>query len=95
MILSARFPVSSAACLATRTENGIRPYDTWLALGFTVAYIKGLRDYCEAMKRGPNRKAIVDIGLKYTTLKDPALYDQIEWSYMDPNADIPRAGGMT
>jgi NitT/TauT family transport system substrate-binding protein len=62
------------------------------ALGFTVAYIKGLRDYYEAMKRGPNRKAVVDIGLKYTTLKDPALYDRIEWSYMDPNADIPRAG---
>jgi NitT/TauT family transport system substrate-binding protein len=62
------------------------------ALAFTVGYLKGLRDYYEAMKHGPNRKAVIDIGVKYTTLKDPALYDQIEWSYMDPNADIPRAG---
>jgi len=62
------------------------------ALAFTVAYLKGLRDYYEAMKHGPNRKAVIDIGIKYTTLKDPALYDKIEWSYMDPNADIPRAG---
>ena len=29
---------------------------------------------------------MVDILAKYTTLKAKPLYDRIEWSYMDPNA---------
>jgi len=31
---------------------------------------------------------VVDILVKHTTLKDKALYDRIQWSYMDPNAEM-------
>lgn len=59
---------------------------------FTVAYLKGLRDYYSAMKGGSERAAVVAILAKYTTLKDQAVYDSMAWSYMDPNAEISVAG---
>lgn len=58
------------------------------AKGFTVAFLKGVRDYYDAMKGGPKRAEVVAICAKYTSLKDKALYDKIQWSYMDPNAEI-------
>ncbi len=58
------------------------------AKAFTVAYLKGVRDYYDAMKGGPKRAEVVDICAKYTTLKDKAMYEKIQWSYMDPNAEI-------
>ncbi|MSP77552.1 MAG: hypothetical protein EXR12_15620 [Rhodospirillaceae bacterium] len=58
------------------------------AKAFSVAYLKGVRDYYDAMKGGPKRAEVVEICAKYTSLKDKALYDKIQWSYMDPNAEI-------
>ena len=58
------------------------------AKAFSVAYLKGVRDYFDAMKGGPKRAEVVEICAKYTSLKDKALYDKIQWSYMDPNAEI-------
>ena len=58
------------------------------AKAFTVAYLKGVRDYFDAMKGGPKRAEVIAICAKYTSLKDKALYDKIQWSYMDPNAEI-------
>jgi NitT/TauT family transport system substrate-binding protein len=62
------------------------------ARGFTLAYLKGVRDYYDAMKGGPKRAEVVDICSKYTSLKDKAMYDKIQWSYMDPNAEISFEG---
>jgi NitT/TauT family transport system substrate-binding protein len=67
---------------------------TWMdkqpdqAKAFSVAYLKGVRDYFDAMKGGPKRSEVVEICAKYTSLKDKAMYDKIQWSYMDPNAEI-------
>ena len=58
------------------------------AKAFTVAYLKGVRDYYDAMKGGPKRTEVVEICAKYTSLKDKTMYDKIQWSYMDPNAEI-------
>jgi NitT/TauT family transport system substrate-binding protein len=55
---------------------------------FTLAYMKGVRDYVDAMKGGPKRAEVVDICVKYTSLKDKAMYDKMQWSYMDPNGEI-------
>ena len=55
---------------------------------FTLAYMKGVRDYVDAMKGGPKRAEVVDICIKYTSLKDKAMYDKMQWSYMDPNGEI-------
>jgi NitT/TauT family transport system substrate-binding protein len=59
---------------------------------FTVAYLRGVRDYVDAMKGGPKRPEVVDICAKYTSLKDRAMYDKMQWSYMDPNGEISFAG---
>ncbi|HTR83520.1 MAG TPA: hypothetical protein VMI56_03505, partial [Reyranella sp.] len=53
-----------------------------------LAYLKGVRDYFNAMKGGPKRPEVVEICAKYTSLKDKAMYDKIQWSFMDANAEI-------
>jgi NitT/TauT family transport system substrate-binding protein len=58
------------------------------AQAFTIAYLKAVRDYSDAMKGGPMRSAVVDILAKHTTVKDKGLYDRMQWSYMDPNAEL-------
>ena len=55
------------------------------AKAFTVAYLRGARDYYDAMRGGPKRKQVVDVLMKYTSLKDPAQYSKIQWEYVDPN----------
>lgn len=55
---------------------------------FTWAYLMAVRDYYDAMRGGPQRAGVVEILAKYTTLKAKPLYDRIEWSYMDPNAQL-------
>jgi NitT/TauT family transport system substrate-binding protein len=58
---------------------------------FTTAYLRGVRDYYDAMIGGPKREEVVDILTRHTTLKDKAQYDKMQWSYMDPNADLSLA----
>jgi len=58
------------------------------AVAFTTAYLKGARFYFDAMKGGPSRAEMIDIFTRYTRLKDKAIYDRMQWSYMDPNAEI-------
>lgn len=71
---------------------------TWMdkdpeqAKAFSVAFLKGVRDYVDAMKGGPKRAEVVAICTKYTSLKDKAMYDKMQWSYMDPNGEISFEG---
>jgi ABC-type nitrate/sulfonate/bicarbonate transport system substrate-binding protein len=56
---------------------------------FMVAYTRGLRDYYEAF--GPARKGrpeIVSILVNNTAVKQPALYDQMAWNYLNPNCSV-------
>lgn len=62
------------------------------AKAFSVAFMKGVRDYYDAMKGGPKRAEVIEICIKYTSLKDKALYEKMQWSYMDPNAEISLEG---
>ena len=61
------------------------------ARAFTRAYLRGVRDYYDAMRGGQGRSGVVDILVKHTNLKDKALYERIQWSYMDPNAELSKA----
>jgi NitT/TauT family transport system substrate-binding protein len=62
------------------------------AKAFTVAFLKGVRDYYDAMKGGPKRAEVIQICIKYTSLKDKALYEKMQWSYMDPNGEVSVSG---
>ncbi|MBI2848681.1 MAG: ABC transporter substrate-binding protein [Chloroflexi bacterium] len=68
--------------------------NTDLAKRFMVAYIKGQRDYYRALTGGPNRKEVVDIAIKYTATKDPAMYDKMEWIGTRPDGEIDKASIM-
>ncbi|MDP2726598.1 MAG: ABC transporter substrate-binding protein [Dehalococcoidia bacterium] len=61
-----------------------------LAKKFAVAYLKGHRDYIIAMQKGPNRKEVVDIAIKYTALKDPAAYEKIDWGSIPPDGYVDK-----
>jgi NitT/TauT family transport system substrate-binding protein len=73
-------------------SKGWMDKDPEQAKAFTVAFMKGVRDYVDAMKGGPKRAEVVEICVKYTSLKDKAMYEKMQWSYMDPNAEISFEG---
>ena len=56
---------------------------------FAIALTRAIRDYNDAF--GPkhvNTAEIVAILTKYTTDKDPALYSQLTWNYINPNCQV-------
>jgi NitT/TauT family transport system substrate-binding protein len=64
-----------------------------VALKLMIAYLKGVRDYNDAFfKNDLEKRAMVVASLaRHTTLKDPALYDEIVVQGIDPNGTIPIA----
>ncbi len=55
---------------------------------FTLAYVKGARCFLEAGRHGPNRSEVIGYLVKHTPIKDPAVYDGMEWSSIDPDGAI-------
>ncbi|MBX5493045.1 MAG: ABC transporter substrate-binding protein [Chloroflexi bacterium] len=53
---------------------------------FMLAYLKGVRDYYDAIIAGRgDREAVIATLMRYTPLQDRALYDRMRWAYLDPN----------
>ncbi len=58
---------------------------------FMVAYLKGVRDYNRALaRRGADLDAVIQILIKYTSLKDPAIYQRMTPFGLDPNGALYR-----
>jgi NitT/TauT family transport system substrate-binding protein len=55
---------------------------------FMVAYLRAAREYLNAFEYGVDLDAIIDILTSETAIKDPALYRQIKYSWMDPDGII-------
>ncbi|HEY7067688.1 MAG TPA: ABC transporter substrate-binding protein [Chloroflexota bacterium] len=55
---------------------------------FMAAYLRGARDYNTAFKRGTGRAEIVQVLTKHTSVKDPAIYDRMGLSYIDPDGTL-------
>ncbi|MFM9971684.1 MAG: ABC transporter substrate-binding protein [Burkholderiales bacterium] len=53
-----------------------------------AAYIRGARYYNDALKKPTGKGEIAEILMKYTPVKNRALYDQIAFSYSDPDAVV-------
>jgi NitT/TauT family transport system substrate-binding protein len=62
--------------------------NTEAAKRFVRATLRGVRDYCDAYHRGPNRDEVTRILAKYSDVKDPALIDRIEWGATDVDGRI-------
>ena len=59
-----------------------------VARRWMVAYLKGLRDYTDAVKKGIGRQAVFELLARNTTLKDMSLYEQVGWANLDPNGQM-------
>ncbi len=57
---------------------------------FMVAYLRAARDYVNAFEYGIDQDAIIDILVRETPLKDPALYRQIRYAWIDPDGRVNR-----
>lgn len=53
-----------------------------------LAYLRGLRDYTDAMFRGQGREAVVQALIEGTVVKDPVLYQRMGWTWLDPNGEL-------
>jgi NitT/TauT family transport system substrate-binding protein len=56
-----------------------------------VGYLKGVRDYMNAFEYGIDQDAVIDVMVKETALKDPAVYRRIPYGWTDPNGILRRA----
>jgi len=61
-----------------------------VARRFMVAYIQAVREYNDAFRKHDPalRPEIVSILSKYTTVKDPALYDRMQLAGLDPDGEV-------
>ena len=64
--------------------------DQDLARRWMIAYLKGNRDYTKAFTTKEGREDIVNIIVKYTSVKDVKLYDLMQMPYQDPNGVMDR-----
>jgi NitT/TauT family transport system substrate-binding protein len=53
-----------------------------------AAYIRGARHYNDLFKKPGGKAEIAEVLMKHTPVKNRALYDQIAYSYSDPDAAI-------
>jgi NitT/TauT family transport system substrate-binding protein len=62
--------------------------DRALGKRFLRAYLRGARDYNDAIFKDKDRAAIVQILVDKYPVKDPAMYDRMMPLYIDPNGRI-------
>jgi ABC-type nitrate/sulfonate/bicarbonate transport system substrate-binding protein len=55
---------------------------------FMIGYIRGLRDWIDAVDRNKDYDAIIGIMTKESSLKDPAIYKKIALPAFDPNGAL-------
>ncbi len=59
---------------------------------FMTAYIQSLRDYNDGFVKNKNRAQIIDILCKYSVIKDPALYEKMFPTGLNPNGYVRTKG---
>jgi len=59
-----------------------------LAMKWTTAYLRGVRDYNDAFFKDRRRAEMVAILAKAVPVANPALYDKMSYTAMDPNGKV-------
>ena len=57
-----------------------------------TAYLRGARYYDDALKTPEGRNQMAEILMKYTPVKDRAVYDRLTFAYAPPDGVIDLAG---
>ncbi len=55
---------------------------------FAVAYVKGLRDYNDAFVKNKGKTEIISILTKYTSVKDPTVYEKVVLAALNPDGAL-------
>ncbi len=82
-------PEAQTALLVYGTSMTKKPE---LANRFMTAYVKSLRDYNDAFFKDKDKKEIIDILIKSTSIKEPALYDQMFPVGLNPDGYVRMKG---
>jgi NitT/TauT family transport system substrate-binding protein len=59
-----------------------------LVKNYYVAYMRGVRDYCQAYHGGPNRAELIDIAVRTGTEKRPEMLHKYPWPARNPDGRI-------
>ncbi len=59
-----------------------------VSLRFMAAYLKGVRDYNDAFKKGEGKDEIINIMTQYTALKKAAVWEDVFVTGLDPNGKM-------
>lgn len=60
-----------------------------VAIRFMLAYLKGLRDYNDVFVKGTgDKEGVIRIMTEYTALKEPALWEQVNVTGLNPNGTM-------
>jgi NitT/TauT family transport system substrate-binding protein len=62
-----------------------------VARNYYLAYLRGVRDYCNAYHGGKDRAAMIDLLIKTGTENRPQLLHQYPWPARSPNGEINSA----
>jgi NitT/TauT family transport system substrate-binding protein len=58
---------------------------------FAVGLLRAMREYVNAFEYGVNQDAVIDVLTQETPIKDPAVYRQIHYPWIDPDGAFSRA----
>jgi len=59
-----------------------------VARHYMVAYLRGVRDYNDAMYKGINKPQIVELIMKHVPLRDPSLFDKMAITALNPDGKL-------
>jgi NitT/TauT family transport system substrate-binding protein len=59
-----------------------------VARAWMTAYVRGIRDYNDAVLKKRDREAIIQILMKHSSVKDRALYDQMVMPGIHPDGEV-------
>jgi NitT/TauT family transport system substrate-binding protein len=65
-----------------------------VAKNFFVAYMRGVRDYCQAYHHGSTRKEMIDLMVRYGINRSPAFFEENPWPAREANGRINGASVM-
>jgi NitT/TauT family transport system substrate-binding protein len=55
---------------------------------YFIAYLRGVREYCQAYHGGPNRQEVIDIAVRSGAEARPEVLDTIPWPARNPNGQL-------
>jgi NitT/TauT family transport system substrate-binding protein len=59
-----------------------------LVRNYFVAYLRGVREYCQAYHGGPNRREVIDIAVRSGAEARPEVINKIPWAARSPDGRI-------